>query len=132
MEAQKYISENDVEIIDYGMIDSSVKGYEVLKKMQGDNLDVIFCNMGTYATSSVYAPIIRDLNVPMVLLALQPLQAMDCSKASTFMQLENDAVCAVPEFICVANRLNRKIRDVIIGVLYNDERVAAEIKECAI
>ena len=128
-DAQKLINENDVEIIDYGMIDSSIKGYEALKKMQGDDLDVIFCNMVTYATSSVYAPIIRDLNVPMVLLALQPLEAMDCSKACTFMQLENDAICAVPEFICVANRLNRKIRDVIIGVLYDDEKVAAEIKE---
>ena len=126
-DAQKLINENDVEIIDYGMIDSSIKGYEALKKMQGDDLDVIFCNMVTYATSSVYAPIIRDLNVPMVLLALQPLEAMDCSKACTFMQLENDAICAVPEFICVANRLNRKIRDVIIGVLYDDEKVSAEI-----
>ena len=128
-DAQKIIEKNDVEIFDYGMVDSSIKGYETLKKMQGDNLDVIFCNMVTYATSSVYAPIIRDINVPMVLLAVQPLEAMDCSKANTFMQLENDAICSVPEFICVANRLNKKIYDVIIGVLYNDKRVEAEVKE---
>lgn len=128
-DAQKIIAENDVEIIDYGMVDSSIKGYEVLEKMKGDSLDVIFCNMVTYATSSVYAPIIRDINVPMVLLAVQPLEAMDCSKACTFMQLENDAICSVPEFICVANRLNKKIYDVIIGTLYGDERVQKEVKE---
>ena len=97
--------------------------------MQGDNFDVIFCNMVTYATSSVYAPIIRDINVPMGLLAVQPLETMDSSKANTFMQLENEAICSVPEFICVANRLNKKIYDVIIGVLYNDKRVEAEVKE---
>lgn len=128
-DAQKLIAANDVELIDYGMVDSSEKAYKVLQKMQGDALDVIFCNMVTYATSSVYAPIIRDLNVPMVLLALQPLEALDCSKANTFMQLENDAICAVPEFVCVANRLDRKIRDVIIGVLHDDEKVQAEIAE---
>lgn len=128
-DAKNLIAENEVEVIDYGMVDSSEKAFEVLKTMQGDALDVIFCNMVTYATSSVYAPIIRDLNVPMVLLALQPLEALDCSKASTFMQLENDAICAVPEFVCVANRFNRKIRDVIIGVLHDDEKVQSEIAE---
>ena len=128
-DAQTMIAENDVEIVDYGMIDSNEKAFAALEKMQGDGLDLIICNMVTYATSSVYAPIIRDLNVPMILLAVQPLEAMDCSKACTFMQLENDAICAVPEFICVANRFDRKIRDVIIGVLYNDERVKKELAE---
>ena len=85
--------------------------------------------MVTYATSSVYAPIMRDLNVPMILLAVQPLESMDCSKACKFMQLENDAICSVPEFICVANRFDRKIHDVIIGVLYDDDRVKSEIAE---
>ena len=119
----------DVEVVNFGMLDSSEKAFAAAEKMRGAALDVLFCNMVTYATSSVYAPIIRDLNVPMVLLAVQPLEAMDCSKACTFMQLENDAICSVPEFICVANRLNRKIHDVIIGVLYGDKRVAAEVKE---
>ena len=49
------------------MVDYSEKAYTTLQKMQGDNLDVVMCNMLTYATSSVFAPIIRDLNKPMVL-----------------------------------------------------------------
>lgn len=128
-DAQKLVAENDVEIIDYGMVDSNQKGFKALERMQGDNLDLVICNMVTYATSSVYAPIIRNLNVPMILLAVQPLEAMDCSKANTFMQLENDAICSVPEFICVANRLGKKIYDVIIGTLYDDDRVKKEIAE---
>ncbi len=128
-EAKQLIMKNEVEVIDYGMVDSSEKAYEALRKMQGDALDIIFCNMVTYATSSVFAPIIRDINLPVVLLALQPLSGLDYNKASTFMQLENDNICSVPEFISVAVRLGRKVSDVIIGTLYNDEKAQAEIKE---
>lgn len=121
------ITRNDVEVIDYGMVDSSEKAYEALKKMKADALDLVFCNMVTYATSSVFAPIMRDVGVPVILLALQPLEKLDYTKASTFMQLENDCICSVPEFTGVAIRLGKKVEDVIIGTLYGDEKVEKEI-----
>ena len=121
------IEENQVEIIDFGMVDTSEKAYEVATKMQGANLDLIMCNMITYATSSVFAPIIREVNKPMVLVALQPRFALDYNKANTFMQLENDNICSVPEFIGVAERLGKKIHDCIIGTLYDDDEAKAEI-----
>lgn len=118
---------NDVEIIDFGMIDNSEKSYDAVKKIKASDVDILMCNMVTYATSSVFAPIIRDANVPMVLIALQPLEKLDYTKANTFMQLENDNICSVPEFIGVANRLGRKIHDVIIGTLYNDADAQKEV-----
>lgn len=126
-DAATIILNNEIELIDYGMVDSNEKAYEVLKKMQGDSLDILFCNMVTYATSSVFAPIIRNLNIPIILLALQPLHGLDYSKASTRMQLENDNICSVPEFTGVAIRLGKKVADVIIGALYDDENVINEI-----
>lgn len=123
------VNENDVEVIDFGMIDSSIKAYEVLPKMKAANLDILFCNMVTYATSAVFAPIIRDMDIPMVLVALQPLEAMDYSKACTFMQLENDNICSVPEFTGVAIRMGKKVDDVIIGTLYNDDDAKGELKK---
>ena len=121
------IEENEVEVMDYGMIDSSEAAYEALKKMKRDDLDIVFCNMVTYATSSVFAPIMRDINVPVILLALQPLKGLDYNKASTYMQLENDNICSVPEFTGVALRLGKKVADVIIGTLYEDEDAKEEI-----
>ena len=106
-----------IELVDYGMIDSCQGAYHALEQMKGDRLDFVFCNMLTYATSSVFAPIIRDLGLPVVLVALQPRPAMDYSAASTFMQLENDNICSVPEFTGVAIRLGRRVEDVIIGAL---------------
>ena len=121
------IKTNDVEIVDFGMIDSSEKAYEAVKNILAENVDVLFCNMETYATSSVFAPIIREVNKPMVLVALQPRMALDYTKASTFMQLENDNICSVPEFTGVAIRLGKKIDDVIIGCLYDDKEADDEI-----
>lgn len=122
------IAQNEVEILDFGMIDTSEKAYAALTKMEGANLDVVFCNMLTYATSSVFAPIIRKLDVQVVLVALQPLRHLDYSTANTRRQLENDNICSVPEFICVATRMGKKVADVIIGTLHDDPKAEAEIR----
>ena len=85
--------------------------------------------MITYATSSVFAPILQSADVPMVLVALQPRKAMDYTQANTFMQLENDSICSVPEFCMVAERYGKPVNDVIIGTLYDDEKADKEIAE---
>ena len=121
------VAANDVEIVDFGMIDSSEKAFAAVPKMLAANVDVMFCNMVTYATSSVFAPIIKRLDKPVVLTALQPRNALDYTKASTFMQLENDNICSVPEFTGVAVRMGKKVADVIIGSLYNDDDAKAEV-----
>lgn len=121
------VKENEVEVIDFGMIDTSEKAYAAVPEILAANVDVLFCNMITYATSSVFAPIIREVNKPMVLVALQPRAALDYTKANTFMQLENDNICSVPEFTGVAIRLGKKIDDVIIGCLYDDKDAKREI-----
>ena len=123
----KLLGENDVEIVDFGMVDSSEIAYKKADEIKAAGVDVIMCNMITYATSSVFAPIIRSADAPMVLVALQPLENLDYSKASTFMQLENDNICSVPEFTGVATRLGKKIDDVVIGCLYNDDEAKKEI-----
>ena len=116
-----------VEVMDFGMVDSSEKAFDTAEQILGAKLDVLFCNMVTYATSSVFAPIIRAVDLPVVLIALQPRKALDYTKANTFMQLENDNICSVPEFIGVAIRMGKQVRDVIIGTLYDDEEAKAEV-----
>ncbi len=106
----KKVAANDVEVIDFGMVDSSEQAYIVSDKIKEKHVDVLFCNMVTYATSSVFAPIMRESTAPMVLVALQPLDALDYTKANTFMQLENDNICSVPEFTGVAIRMEKRCR----------------------
>lgn len=118
---------NGVEVVDFGFSGNNSQAYELAAEIKKQDVDLLICNMITYATSSVFAPIILGCDVPMILTALQPRSKLDYTKASTFMQLENDNICAVPEFVGVANRLGKKIHDVIIGTLYDDEAAMAEI-----
>ncbi|MEG1516607.1 MAG: L-fucose/L-arabinose isomerase family protein [Clostridia bacterium] len=92
-------------------------------------MDILFCNMLTYATSAIAAPIIRENAAPLVLVALQPRKRMDYTNASTRQQLENDNICAVPEFTGVAVRLGRRVEDVILGCLYEDEEADAALAQ---
>ena len=128
-EAKKIIEANEVEVIDYGMVDDNIKSFEVAKKMRADELDLIICNMVTYATSSTYSQIIQNVDVPVILIALQPLRCLDYTKTDTYMELQNDNICAVSEFVCAANKLNKKVHDVICGCLYGDAEVERDIRE---
>lgn len=121
------LSENDVEIVDFGMVDNNETAFEIVERMKGARLDLLMCNMLTYATSSIFAPILRESNLPIVLISLQPRDRMDYTSASTHQQLETDNICSVPEFIGVALRFGKKIYDVVIGALYNDPAAKEEI-----
>ena len=128
-EVKGIIEENDVEVIDYGMVDSNELAFATAMKINADSPDLIICDMSTYATSSTFTPIIQNVSAPVILVALQPLDSLDYTKANTFMQLQNDNVCSVPEFMCAAERLGKKIADVVIGKLYGDDEAKAEIAE---
>jgi L-arabinose isomerase len=117
------------ELVDFGMVDSPGKAYETLEKMASANLDLLFCDMLTYATSGTFGIIIKTLGIPIVLVALQPLKALDYSRASTYMQLVNDDICALPEFAGVAVRMGKNIPDMIIGTLEGDPAIDVEIGE---
>ena len=106
-----------------------MKAYEAVRKIEAANLDLIFCDMLTYATSGTFGIIIKTLNIPIVLVALQPLKAMDYTKASTYMQLMNDDICSLPEFAGVAVRMGKRVPDMIIGTLDDDPEVDQQINE---
>ena len=128
-ETAELVAGNSVEVVDLGMVCSNREGFETAARINGSRVDLIICNMITYATSSVFAPIARNATAPVILLALQPRKGLDYSKASTRMQLENDNICSVPEFIGVANRLGRPVKDAILGCLYDDEKAHAELSQ---
>ena len=128
-ETAELVAGNGVEVVDLGMVCSNREGFETAARINGSSVDLIICNMITYATSSVFAPVVQNTTAPVILLALQPRKALDYTMASTRMQLENDNICSVPEFIGVANRLGRPVKDTVIGYLYGDEKAQAELTQ---
>ena len=123
------IPDHNATIFDFGMIDNAEKAYELVNSIKEANPDLIFCNMLTYATSGTFSIIIKSINIPVILVALQPLKALDYSKASTYMQLANDDICSVPEFASAAVRMGKKVPEIIIGTLFDDPEVDLQLDE---
>lgn len=121
------VDKNGVKTFDFGLVDNAAEARKALEKMRAADLDILFVDMVTYATSATFMPIARELKIPIVLVALQPSDAMPYKKATTFIQLCNDDICAVPEFTDVAIRLGNPVADVIIGKRTDDARADGEI-----
>ncbi|MDD4060494.1 MAG: L-fucose/L-arabinose isomerase family protein [Kiritimatiellae bacterium] len=121
------VAANSVAVSNFGMIDNAEAAYSNIGAMKAADLDLLFVDMVTYATSATFGVLVRELTCPIVLVALQPLSAMPYAKATTFTQLVNDDFCAVPEFTGVAIRFGKPVADVIIGMRGDDASADAGI-----
>ncbi len=126
---EEQVRANNCEVVDFGLVDDAVGAYAALERMKAAGLDLVFCDMLTYATSATWGILCRELAVPIVLVALQPRKAMDYRQASTYMQLANDNICSLPEFAGVAVRMGKGVPPMIIGTLTDDPPAAAELAE---
>ena len=126
---KKKLAGNGVEVTDFGMVDGAERAYAARGQIQAANIDLLFVDMLTYAPSSTFGVIVRSLHIPVVLVVLQPLLAMDYAHATTYTQLCNDNICAAPEFSGVAVRMGKRPPEVLIGQLTGDPAVDAEISE---
>ena len=123
-----------VSVSRFGMADNPQNAAALVPAMKAADLDLLFVDMVTYATSSTFTPFVRELpNVPIVLVALQPDERLDYEHATIYRQLLNDDLCSVPEFTGVAVRYGRPVADAVIGRLEGDEKADGEIRQwCAV
>ena len=122
------ITKHGVSVIDFGLVDCATSAYAVVPKIKAADLDLLFVDMVTYATSATFGTLARELKgLTIVLVALQPLKAMDYPNGTTFMQLCNDDFCSVPEFTGVAIRMGRRPPPVILGHENDDPQSQAEL-----
>ena len=116
-----------VQVIDLGLVDESKSAYTALAHIRQANLDLLFVDMVTYATSATFAPLVQGLDLPIILVALQPEMAMDYAHGSTFIQLSNDDFCSIPEFASTAVRMGKRVPPIILGHGQDDPIAEAEI-----
>jgi L-arabinose isomerase len=101
-----------VEVVNLGLIDSPGKAMEAGHALRRADVDIIFLHVTTYALSSTVLPVVQRAKVPVVILNLQPTQAIDYT---SFNKLGNRtkmtgewlaycSACPVPE---IANAFNR-------------------------
>jgi L-arabinose isomerase len=126
---EKKLAPHQVEVVNLGLVDCAKAACAVRDRLRAENVDLVFCDMVTYATSATFAVVVRDVNVPIVLVALQPMKALDYARATTRVQLANDDFCSVPEFTGVAIRMGKQPPPVILGTLEDDPLAEAELAE---
>ena len=130
---EKRVESHDVNVTSFGISDNPEKAASLIPAMKSADLDLLFVDMVTYATSSTFAPFVRELKCPIVLVALQPDSRLDYEHATIYKQLLNDDLCSVPEFTGVAIRNGRPVADVVIGKLDGDAKAEEEIRQwCAV
>ncbi len=115
-------------VVSPGLVDAAPKAYDAGKRFAEERVGLIFCYAATYATSSQVLPAVQEAKVPVVVLNLQPVSALDYETADTGEWLANCSACCVPEISCAFERAGIPF-NVVSGMLYEDEGAWREIEE---
>ncbi|MBO6146374.1 MAG: arabinose isomerase [Lachnospiraceae bacterium] len=119
-----------VEIIDGGMITTKEQSQAAGDKFRAADVDLVFMQLLTYATSYNMLPAVKDLDVPVVLVNVQKLKALDYDHTDIASWLGEGYACgAVGEMVADLERFGKR-HAVITGVVEGgDPGVAAEIED---
>ncbi len=113
-------------VVDGGLVDTARAGAALGDRFAREDLDLVICYTGTYATSTQTLPVVQRAGAPVVILNLQPVAGMDYEAADTTDCLANAGVCSVPELAGVFRRAGIE-SSVVTGTVHDDERAWSEI-----
>ena len=125
-----------VEVVNLGLVDNPVKAAEAAKKLKQEDVSLIFLYVSTYALSSTVLPVVQKANVPVVVLNLQPVKAIDYAwfnslgdrTKMTGEWLAHCQACSVPEIANVFLRAGINFQQVT-GTLHDDPIAWGEIDD---
>lgn len=111
-------------VVDAGMVDTPQKAILAAELLKKEDVEIAFIFISTYALSSTILPIAQRIKVPVVLLNIQPVAAIDYNYINglgdrgkmTGEWLAHCQACSAPEFACVFNRANIRY-DLVTGYL---------------
>jgi len=116
-----------VEVVDLGLIDTPPKAFAAGHAFRQADVDLIFLHVTTYALSATVLPVVQRAKVPVIILNLSPVPAIDYAAfnalgdrtAMTGEWLAHCAACPVPELANVFNRAGIRFHQVT-GQLHDD------------
>ncbi|HZP03116.1 MAG TPA: arabinose isomerase, partial [Terriglobia bacterium] len=99
-------------VVSGGLVDDAVRARTIGEDFLRRGVDLVFCYVGTYATSSQVLPVLQGAKAPVVVLNLQPRAALDYVHTDTGEWLANCSACCVPEISCALSRAGIPFRQV--------------------
>lgn len=117
-------------VVSAGLVDTAPAAQAAGDLFARENVDLIVCYVGTYATSSQVLPAVQRRRAPVLILNLQPAPAMDYPNVDTGEWLAHCCACCVPE-ISNAFARGRIQFNVVSGLLFPAEGHAAQYHDRA-
>jgi L-arabinose isomerase len=115
----------DCEVVDVGFISDAQDGARAAEQLRVAGCDLIVGFLTTYMTASMLAPVAQRSGAPVLLINLQPTEAMDHATFDTGQWLAYCGACPLPEMANTFLRLGVDFRSVS-GYL-EDERAWTKI-----
>lgn len=99
-------------VVDAGLVDSPTQARVAAEMFRREGVELLLLYVSTYALSSTVLPVVQQARVPVVVLNLQPVAAIDYDAFNklgdrgvmTGEWLAHCQACAAPEIACVFNR----------------------------
>jgi L-arabinose isomerase len=118
------------EVIPAKFVDNPERSEEAGRMFKENDIDILFILPFGYNTGMIIVPCIRQLDIPIRLLATHEDATYDYKTADTARYLHHSGICCIPEYASTLVSLERKFR-VITGWL-QDKRFWEEIEKDAI
>jgi L-arabinose isomerase len=117
-----------LEVVDAGLVDNPVKARHTAELFRKSRVEAVFLYISTYALSHTVLPVAQGVGVPVVILNLQPVPAIDYAKFNalgdrgvmTGEWLAHCQACAVPEIANVFNNAGLQY-DIVTGWLEEEQ-----------
>jgi len=118
------------DVVSAGLVDDADGARAAGDLFAHEGVDLILLHTATYATSSQVLPAVQRARVPVVVLNLQPVAALDYANTDTGEWLANCSACCAPELAGAFSRA-RISYQVVSGLLTDsdDSRPWGEIRE---
>ncbi|MCS2156740.1 L-fucose/L-arabinose isomerase family protein [Scandinavium sp. H11S7] len=108
------LQRRDVAVVNAGLIDNPHTMDAAAATFAAKNIDALVLYITTYALSSTVLPLVQHLNVPVIILALQPEKKVPCATINqhpdrgvrTGQWLAHCQACSAPELVNVFQRAN--------------------------
>ncbi|CAN5303984.1 L-fucose/L-arabinose isomerase family protein [soil metagenome] len=115
-ESSRYVAarfnELDAEVVDVGFISDAPEAAVAAERLRVADCDLIVIFLTTYLTSSMVLPIAQRSKTPVLVIDLQPTEAMDHANFDTGKWLAYCGQCPVPEVANVFRRAGIEFRSV--------------------
>ncbi|HLK79508.1 MAG TPA: L-fucose/L-arabinose isomerase family protein [Streptosporangiaceae bacterium] len=102
----------DCDVVDVGFISDAEDGARAAEQLRVAGCDLIVCFLTTYMTASMVVPIAQRSDAPVLLINLQPTEAMDHATFDTGQWLAYCGACPLPEMANTFRRCGVPFRSV--------------------